>query len=180
MDIGLIFSIAAGVVLGGLILIYRGKIVDKGKEAAELTAEGAKVTAKATGRGISAIRGWLVFIAVVAAITVISVVSRVENNFEHWKVNHALWGEIKAACKEKGGSPSLHREYFSCFSPHGWEEADSWSWQYVRDRCTMIYYAAGARTGEEYVDACAEVAFRPHYWQEILKERERKTENQQL
>jgi len=180
MDIGLILSIAVGVVLGGLILIYRDKIVDKGKEAAELTAEGAKVTAKATGRGISAIRGWLISIAVVAGIVILFVVSRVEGSFEHWKANQALWGEIRAACKEKGGSPERQRQYFYCDSPRSLEEADRWIWQYDRYGCQMIYYAGGAPIREYSLYACGHVAdFGLNEWQEVIKEGERKARNQQ-
>lgn len=174
MDIGLIFSIAAGVVLGGLIIIYRAKIVGKGKEAAELAAEGAK----STGRGIYAIRGWLIFIVVVSAIVIFFVVTRVEKNFEQWTANYALWAETKTACEEKGGLFKLEREYFFCESLI-LKEADRWSWLYDKRDCKMTYFSGGKRTGEEYVDACAEVAFSPYRWQQILKERERKAENRQ-
>lgn len=147
----LILTIAAGVVLGGLILIHRAWLMDK---TALLLSLGISFATR-LARWIWAIRMWILAVVVVSGIALGVVLTAAENSWERWRANRSFAPHLRQACADAGLTYwSDSRDVYYCAEGQPDGEADV-SIMYMRGGCSLHKFVDGEETIElGYLGAC--------------------------
>lgn len=147
----LILTIAAGVVLGGLILLHRAWLMDKAMLLLSLAISAVARLA----RGIWAIRMWILAVVVLLGIALGVVLTAAESSWERWRVNRSFAPYLRQACADASLTYwSDTRDSYYCAEGQPDGEADV-SVMYFRGKCLRDKFVDGYEPVElGYLGAC--------------------------
>ena len=165
----LMLTVAAGVVLGGLVLIHRAWLMDK---TMLLMSLGISFITR-LARWIWAIRLWIFAAVVVFVIAIVVVETAEERNWEQWKSNRQFAPLLRQACANAGLTyfgDSRNSYYCADYTRDGERPDDrpDVTILYIRGDCSLVKFVGDEQIELGYFEACSAAPGRPATYSALI------------